>query len=126
MSDRLTRAWAALEDGGHTVNRVPLNALDDHEIAALAAEAEHRLKVLTEGEAAGWSPDGVTTRRCSQCDETKPVDDFSWRPGWCKGCESARVRAYHEQRATELGPDEYRQQRAEAQQARRQRLRRAT
>lgn len=52
--NRLQRAWRALEDAGHTVSRVPLKGRSDFELHALAADAEHRLSVLSSPEARDW------------------------------------------------------------------------
>ena len=53
---RLLRALAALESVGATVRTVRLGGLDDHEVAALAEDAEYRLRVIAEGREAGWIP----------------------------------------------------------------------
>lgn len=119
---RLVDAWAQLEAGGHTVRRVDPDSLDDHELGALATDAEHRLRAIAEGEAAGVT----TTRRCTKCSETKPIKGMSWRRGWCKACEAARVRGYLDRQRAELGNDEFKRRRAEAHRARRQRSRRTS
>lgn len=51
---RLLRAWQRLERAGATVRTLRLGDLADHEVGALAADAERRLKVIAEGRAAGW------------------------------------------------------------------------
>jgi hypothetical protein len=51
---RLLAAWDALEAAGHTVRRVDPDGLKDHEIAALAADAERRLRAIAEATSRGW------------------------------------------------------------------------
>jgi ABC-type transport system involved in cytochrome c biogenesis ATPase subunit len=45
---------ARLEAAGHTVHRVDLDGLEDHEVAALAADARRRLRAIAEATNRGW------------------------------------------------------------------------
>ena len=56
---RLLRAWAALDHVGATVRSMSLAGFDDHEVNALAWEAEHRLRVIAEGRQVDTSVPGA-------------------------------------------------------------------
>jgi hypothetical protein len=63
---------------------------------------------------------------CTRCDKPKEPGEMSWRRGWCKGCESDRVKGYLAARRARVGDDAFKAERAETQRVRRERLRRTT
>jgi hypothetical protein len=55
--DRLVRAWDALEAQGAVVHRLAVATFTDGQVDALAAFEEARLRAITEGLRAGWTPE---------------------------------------------------------------------
>lgn len=57
--DDLLAAWDALDARGAVVRRFDLALAEQWQVAAATAAAHLRLRVLAEGDAAGWWPPGA-------------------------------------------------------------------